>query len=330
MPAAPQGQRRLPSAPSVARPAFTLIELLVVISIIALLIGILLPALGAARNTARSAVCQSNVRQFGIGVATFAADNKQWLPGPNSSGRGITTASDGSTTPVSNFDWISPTFGNALGFPDDRADRLAAIFEEEFRCPEIDDVRYDDSFPAGQPVPDLGVNSYSAMTNNLVYSFDAAGNLPPDTTYGRNWVNSVVEVPTGYKPTMDFVGDATQKMFAGDGARYINKNNGTYTFDSFPFTIDGGNFASHGPGLSRLVNNGNPYKFATEQEKANARRASYRHQNDAMNAVFLDGHAEALPEAESRDIDFVMPTGSIVRNAGQTDDLTDENGDIIQ
>ena len=61
------------------RPGFTLIELLVVISIIALLIGILLPALGAARNTARSAVCLSNVRQLTIGAVSFAVDHKQHI-----------------------------------------------------------------------------------------------------------------------------------------------------------------------------------------------------------------------------------------------------------
>ena len=64
-----------PRTPSRRRGGFTLIELLVVISIIALLIGILLPALGAARSAARNAGCLSNVRQIGIAINSFAADN---------------------------------------------------------------------------------------------------------------------------------------------------------------------------------------------------------------------------------------------------------------
>lgn len=62
------------------RRAFTLIELLVVIAIIALLIGILLPVLGSAREAGRFAVCASNQRQILTGMHTFAADHQNILP----------------------------------------------------------------------------------------------------------------------------------------------------------------------------------------------------------------------------------------------------------
>lgn len=60
--------------------AFTLIELLVVISIIALLIAILLPAVRRARESARNVVCLSGLRQIGIAVAQYTEANGQFLP----------------------------------------------------------------------------------------------------------------------------------------------------------------------------------------------------------------------------------------------------------
>ena len=64
-----------------AKPSgFTLIELLVVISIIALLVAILLPALTQARLAAQGALCLSRLRQFGITIQTYRADWNEYYP----------------------------------------------------------------------------------------------------------------------------------------------------------------------------------------------------------------------------------------------------------
>src|SRR5438874_5784369 len=60
--------------------AFTLIELLVVIAIIAILAGMLMPALARAKETARSATCQNNLHQHAVASLTYSLDMNGRLP----------------------------------------------------------------------------------------------------------------------------------------------------------------------------------------------------------------------------------------------------------
>ena len=67
----------------VRRQGFTLIELLVVISIIALLVSILLPALGRAREQARAMLCATNMKGVGTAMAVYTTDYDGYFPNAN-------------------------------------------------------------------------------------------------------------------------------------------------------------------------------------------------------------------------------------------------------
>lgn len=143
------------------RGGFTLIELLVVVSIIALLSGILLPALGAAQGAARQVVCQSNIRSILQLQIIYGNDWRDHYSSPVNVGTpyigqaltedGFQRGSDallGTTTPdtpVSTQDWLSPLLGNNVDLHPNRARRHANLFNDYGCVAAL--VPYDEIYP---------------------------------------------------------------------------------------------------------------------------------------------------------------------------------------
>src|SRR5688572_10447584 len=81
---------------------FTLVELLVVIGIIAILIGVLLPALRRAREAAKSVQCMSNIRQISQATISWANEHKGYMPGHGGFAKYRWDPYVGSIVPVTN------------------------------------------------------------------------------------------------------------------------------------------------------------------------------------------------------------------------------------
>lgn len=115
------------------RPAFTLVELLIVIAIIAILAAILFPVLARARENARRASCQSNLKQIALGATLYIQDYDEHFP------LGLTKKSEISYS--SSFDLLQPYLKNSqIGICPSDADTPDVIL----------------------PLPDLSPSSYTS------------------------------------------------------------------------------------------------------------------------------------------------------------------------
>ncbi|MEM9882097.1 MAG: prepilin-type N-terminal cleavage/methylation domain-containing protein [Planctomycetota bacterium] len=145
------------------RPAFTLIEMLVVISIVALLIALLLPALAGARQAAAFTVCGSNIRQVGLGLYTYASDADDYLP----------TADEGNALGNNGSGWIRRLGEGGYMATSSSANKDGA---DAFLCP-LDELT---------PV-DAGSNtvSWSSYKGVIGCAWETAAALPGGGRAGR-------------------------------------------------------------------------------------------------------------------------------------------------
>ncbi|MBX9735604.1 MAG: type II secretion system GspH family protein [Phycisphaerales bacterium] len=134
---------RIPARSSVG---FTLIELLVVIAIIALLVGILLPALGSARKEAKAIKCAANARSVAQGVTIYLTDNKGVYPAAYVYGN----TTDTGTWRIQDQQDTNPQAGNGYVHWSYALFSSGNVPENTFECPEV----WNGGAPRTNPGPD--------------------------------------------------------------------------------------------------------------------------------------------------------------------------------
>ncbi|MDB5171474.1 MAG: prepilin-type N-terminal cleavage/methylation domain [Phycisphaerales bacterium] len=171
------------------RRAFTLVELLVVIGIIALLIGILIPVLARARETAHRTACLSNLRSLGHAMLMYAQDHRDRLPNTNPPG----TAKDYDST---NYVLVAlnDRYLRSAGVfhcPSDRDPIPSAIETADYALPNSARVSYD--FYSIFWVPEEGPKLTSLQDAPLAW--DLSGGFPkpdPQQNHGTQGGNVVI------------------------------------------------------------------------------------------------------------------------------------------
>lgn len=255
--------------------AFTLVELLVVIGIIAVLISILLPALGRVREQGKTAACLSNLRQIGHALQTYATANNGYLVPGSIMHPGDTVDRDSWATLLVGMRFISaPKQANGWGSESSGA--------SVFRCPAgINRRTNNSSFPA--TMEDLrGAGFWRNFESESNTQFPG---LWIDTWYGIN------------------------AWFPTDNATSL-KN----AFDRWPFTQVPGQVTGSIQKLrkyAKIPQSSNVVMIydGFGPHHQNQRYVNARHgKGKLVNAVFADGHAVSL---QSRDIKELNSPGEL-------------------
>ncbi len=312
---------------------FTLIELLVVVSVIALLIGILVPSLGAARREAQAVACAAFQKQLITGLSGFVGDNQEQIPGITTTGLPIANfadirdalkwSSESGTRPVQNFDWMSPSVGDSL--PSQTGPRFLAILRN-YRCPSLN-VQIG-AWTAGQSDPGrdeivqaLSLDDELQPTSYLMstfYQYSGGSNAFTGTRYLRVGLSGgpdgTATLPRSYFPFVTRIGEPARKIAMSDGLRYFDPATGIVDVD---VSIKASVFGSFTHG-AMFVKDKSLGRDADLPRRRNL-PLSYRHGKLEMNAAYFDGHVERLSDDTSRNPTYWFPRGARLGSASNLD-----------